>query len=58
MGASLVVQWLKIHLTMQERPAPSLVQKDRMYLRATKPEHCSYLAHSRVHALQREKPLQ
>ena len=52
MGASLVVQWLKIHLTMQERPIRSLVQEEPTCLRATKAEHHSYLAHSRAHALQ------
>jgi len=37
--ASLVVQWLKIHLAMQETPVRSLVQEDTTCYRATKPVH-------------------
>ena len=33
--ASLVVQWLKIHLAMQEIPVRSLVQEDSTCYRAT-----------------------
>ena len=33
----LVVQWLKIHLTMQQTPVRPLVQEDSSCRRATKP---------------------
>ena len=36
---SLVVQWLKIYLSMQETQVQSLVWEDPTYLGATKPIH-------------------
>ena len=35
--ASVVVQWLRIHLAMQGTPIPSLVQEDSTWLSAAKP---------------------
>ena len=39
--ASLVVQWLRIPLLMQETRVSSLAQKDPTCRRATKPKHHS-----------------
>ena len=41
---SLVVQWLKIHLPMQETWVQSLVQEDSTCHTAAKPTHHSYRA--------------
>ena len=38
----LVIQWLRIHLPMQETWVQSLLQEDRTCRRATKPVHRSY----------------
>ena len=46
LGASLVVQWLRIHLSMLETLVRSLVQEDPTYHRAIKPVHHSYEAHA------------
>ena len=40
--ASLVVQWLRIHLPMQETWVQALVQEDPTCHRATKPVHHNY----------------
>ena len=42
LGTSLVVQWLRICLLMQEIWVQSLVQEDSTCLRATKPMHLNY----------------
>ena len=42
MRASLVVQWLRIHLPMQGTRVLSLVWEDPTYRGATKPVHHSY----------------
>ena len=49
--ASLVVQWLRIHLAMQETQVQSLVQEDSTSCKATKPVHHNY----RVHQLKLHK---
>ena len=41
-GTSLVAQWLRIHLPMQETLVQSLVQEDPTCRRATKPVHHNY----------------
>ena len=41
-GASLVVQWIRIRLPMQERQVRSLVQKAPTCHRVTEPMHCNY----------------
>ena len=41
-GASLVAQWQRIHLPMQETGIESLNQEDPIFHRATKPVHHSY----------------
>ena len=43
-GASLVVQWLRIHLPMQGTWVRALVCKDPTCHRATKPERHTYQA--------------
>ena len=43
-GASLMVQWLRICLAMQETPVSSLVWEDPACLRVTEPMHHSYRA--------------
>ena len=67
LGASLVAQWLKIHLPTQETQVRALVQEDPTCRGATKPVHHNYWAHvpqllkptrPRARALQQEKPLQ
>ena len=40
--ASLVVQWLRIHLPMQGTRVRALVQEDPMCYGATKPVHHNY----------------
>ena len=42
MGASLVVQWLRIHLPMQGTRVRSLVQEDPTCRGATKPMRHNY----------------
>ena len=44
--ASLVAQWLRIRLLMQETWVWSLVWEDPMCCRATKPVHHNYWAHT------------
>ena len=39
---SLVVQWLRIHLTMQGTEVQSLIQEDSTGHRATEPVSCNY----------------
>ena len=51
---SLVEEWIRIHLPMQETWVRSLVQEDPTYHEATKPMCHNYWAH----ALQQEKPQQ
>ena len=67
LGASLVVQWLRIHLAMQEILVQSLVREDPTCRRATKSVHqpaelpgaTTTESHApRACAPQREKPLQ
>ena len=41
-GASLVAQWLRIHLTMQGTWVQALVQEDPTYHGATKPVRHNY----------------
>ena len=41
-GASLVAQWLRIHLPMQGTRVQALVQEDPMCREATKPMHHNY----------------
>ena len=41
-GASLVVQWIKIHLPMQGTQVQFLVQEDSTYCKAPKPVHHNY----------------
>ena len=41
-GASLVAQWLRIHLPMQGAWVRALVQEDPMCRGATKPVHHNY----------------
>ena len=41
-GSSLMVQWLRIHLSMQETQVRLLVHEDPTCLRATKPVGHSY----------------
>ena len=41
-GTSLLVQWLKIHLSMQGTQVQSLVQEDPTCYGATKPVHHNY----------------
>ena len=41
-GASLVVQWLRIHLAMQGSPVGCLVWEDPTCLEATKPVRHNY----------------
>ena len=56
-GAFLVVQWLRIHLEVQGTPVQSLVQKDSICYRATKPLCRSYWARvPTAHAPQQEMP--
>ena len=64
---SLVIQWLRMHLSMQKTWVQSLVQEDTICCRATKPMYHNYWAHalqlpkptcSRARVLQREKPSQ
>ena len=43
-GASLVAQWLRIHLPMQGTWVQALVWEDPTYRRATKPMHHNYWA--------------
>ena len=43
-GASLVLQWLRIHLPMQGTRVQALVQKGPTYYGATKPMHHNYWA--------------
>ena len=68
-GASLVAQWLRILLAVQETWVRSLIWEDSICQVATKPVHCNYWAcaldtkscnypHSRAHPLQQEKPPQ
>ena len=58
-GAFLVVQWLRIHLAVQRTPVQSLIQKDPICCRATKPLCHSYWARvPTARAPQQEKPLQ
>ena len=45
-GASLVVQWLRIHLAMQGTQVRSLVLEDPRYQGATKPVCHNYWAHA------------
>ena len=45
LGTSLMVQWLRIHLSMQGKWVPSLVQEDPTCCGATKPLHHNYWAH-------------
>ena len=40
--ASLVAQWLRIHLPMQGTRVRALVQEDPTHRRATKPMHRNY----------------
>ena len=40
--ASLVVQWLGIHLPMQETQIQSLVQEDPICHRVARPKHRNY----------------
>ena len=67
--ASLVVQWLRIHLAMQETLVQSLVWEDPKPGRATRPVCCNYWTSAleapcnnykspRACALQQEKPMQ
>ena len=44
-GASLVAQWLRIHLLMQETQVRALVREDPTCRGATKPASHNYLAH-------------
>ena len=61
---SLVIQWLRVHLSMQRTWVQPLVQEDTICRRATKPMHHSYWVHTlefkscspRFCALQQEKP--
>ena len=66
-GASLVVQWLRIHLPIQGTRVRSLAREDATCRRATKPMGHNYWACSattteahtpRARAPQQEKPLQ
>ena len=53
---SLVVQWLKIHLPMQETWVQSLVQEDSTCHGKTKPQSHIHWAHApRTYTLQQEK---
>ena len=60
--ASVVVQWLRIHLAMQGTPIPSLVQEDSTWLSAAKPIRSVQFSHSvmssslQPHELQHSKP--
>ena len=57
--ASLVAQWLRIHLPMQGTRVWALVREDPTCRGATKPVSHNYWAcASGAHALQQEKPLQ
>ena len=42
LGTSLVVKWLRIHLSMQETWVISLVQGDPKHYGAIKPRHHNY----------------
>ena len=54
--ASLVVQWLRIHLAMQETRVQSLVQEDSTSCKATKPMHHNYRVHQlKLHKLAHPK---
>ena len=53
-GTSLLVQWLRIWMTMQETWVRSLAQEDFPCCRETKPEWLDYCP--RGHARQQEKP--
>ena len=57
---SLVAQWLRIHLLMQETWVQSLIWEDDILCEATKPSAPQLLkpAHPRAHAPQQEKPPQ
>ena len=54
--ASLVAQWTRIHLPVQDTRAQSLVREDPTCLRATKPVHHSYWACFRAWELQLLSP--
>ena len=41
-GTSLVAQWIRIHLPVQETQVRSLLQEDSTCCRATKPMHHNY----------------
>ena len=43
-GTSLVAQWIRIHLPVQETQVRSLLQEDSTCCRATKPMHHNYWA--------------
>ena len=45
-GASLVAQWLRIHLPMQGTQVPALVWEDPTRRGATKPVRRNYLAYA------------
>ena len=47
-GASLVVQWLKIHMALQRIQICSLAQEDSTFRRATKPLCNNYWAHAHL----------
>ena len=57
LGASLVVQWLRVHLALQRTLVPSLIQEEHTGLGTTKSGHHQILnLHSRAHELQSLKP--
>ena len=58
-GTSLVAQWLRIRLPMQETRVWALVLEDPTYRGATEPVRHSYWARvPRARALQQKKPPQ
>ena len=55
-GTSLVVQWLRICLSMQGTQGGSLVQEDATCLRSTKPHALQLLRQSVSESVPHEKP--